>query len=139
VFHVKFTLACQNDLLTGANLIATVNVVSEKEGKKEVISVPVTHGDKPGSYQVSWKLEKSQIVSGTYVVDFYREVDVMRKKEGDSNEPFFSTIFNHEKKSDDGVFPTEFIVLMLLVTSYGYLSWNKMNIEDMRTSGKRKK
>jgi hypothetical protein len=133
VFHVKFALTCENDLLTGANLIAIVHSETEKEGKKEVITVPVTHGDKPGSYQVSWKLEKSQTLSGKYIVDFLREVDMQRKREGETSDPFFSIPFEHEKRTDDGtVFPTEFIVLVLLTVSYGYLSWNKMNIEETR-------
>jgi len=132
VFHIKFTLACQNDLLTGANLIATINELTD-EKRKEVITVPVTQGDKPGSYQVSWLLEKSKTFTGTYIVDFAREVDVYRKREGDISDPFFSINFDHEKSSDDGsVFPTEFIVLVLLAFSYGYLSWNKMNIEETR-------
>jgi len=101
--------------------------------RKEVITVPVTQGDKPGSYQVSWLLEKSKTFTGTYIVDFAREVDVYRKREGDISDPFFSINFDHEKSSDDGsVFPTEFIVLVLLAFSYGYLSWNKMNIEETR-------
>jgi len=137
VFHIKFTLSCENDLLTGANLIASVHSLNdteaEKDGKKEVITVPVTHGDKPGTYQVSWKLEKSQTITGKYVVDFLREVDVQRKREGETSDPFFSITFEHEKRTDDGtVFPTEFIVLVVLAVSYGYLSWNKMNIEETR-------
>jgi len=133
IFHITFSLSCQSDPLTGANLIATVNSQTEKDGKQEVITVPVTQGDKPGTYQVSWKLEKKATITGSYIVDFSREVDVYRKKEGEISEPFFTIKFEHERSSDDGgVFPTEFIVLVILAVSYGYLSWNKMNIEDTR-------
>jgi len=132
VFRVKFTLACQGDLLTGANLIAFISV-KENDKETELLSLPVTYGDKPGSYQVSWKLEKKNTVTGTYIVNFYREVDVNRRKEGISSDPFFTISIEHEKKADEGgVFPTEFIVLLLFVASYGYLSWIKMEIEDTR-------
>jgi len=82
------------------------------------------------------ELERSKTITGTYIIDFYREVDINRRKESD---PFFSINVPHERSNDDnGVFPTEFIVLMILAFSTGYLSWNKMNIEDPNYN-KRKK
>jgi len=136
IFHVKFTLACQGELLNGANLIAFVSA-RENDKVTEQLTLPVTYGDKPGSYQVSWKMEKKNTITGTYIVDFYREVDVNNRKEGISSDPFFTIRKEHEKKADEGgVFPTEFIVLLIFVVSYGYLSWIKMEIEFTRKKSK---
>jgi hypothetical protein len=111
-FHIQFTLACQKVKLTGANLFATISkkTTSEKGAIiSELVSVPVTYGSTPGSYQVSWKLENTQTHTGTYTVDFYREVDVTKKSKEGTSKPFFTIDVEHEKKLEDGgMFPTEF-------------------------------
>jgi len=138
VFFIQFSLSCNKQLLQGANLISTINFKDQSTGENTLLfSVPVAHGSQPGNYQVSWKLENTKVQSGTYVVNFYREVDINRIKGDEKSVPFFSIDLVHEKKeSEGGVFPSEFFVLVLFFGGYGYMMWTKMDLEGTRKKQK---
>jgi len=131
VFFSQFSLTSNGRKLQGANLIATVNFKDLSTGaKSSLFTVPVAHGFEAGTYQVSWKLENSKVQTGTYVIDFYREVDMTRIKADEKSDEFFSIEIEHEKKeTDGGVFPTEFFVLAIFFSGYGYMMWTKMSLE----------
>jgi hypothetical protein len=147
-FVVEVALSCAGKQLNGADLKATVKRPS-KDGVVRVASLPVTYSAENGVYQVSWILKNDQAVSAAYTVDFYRQVDrrhvyqqnpTSTEEEVESKvQPLFSIALAHTQQTKN-VLPikTEFLVLSILVVSFFYTSFKKMDIEGLRKIKKKK-
>eukprot|EP01129_Flabellula_baltica_P013646 TRINITY_DN637_c0_g1_i1.p1 TRINITY_DN637_c0_g1~~TRINITY_DN637_c0_g1_i1.p1 ORF type:complete len:155 (+),score=39.10 TRINITY_DN637_c0_g1_i1:66-530(+) len=116
VFSVE--LLSDDEKLVGANLVGVVT-----KDKQQLLVAPVSTGPQ-GAYELSWVLDNKVAESGAYDVEIYIQ-------EGENRENVFTTTLYHEKKIQErGIIPTQFLVLLMLIGSFGYMSWKKMIIES---------
>lgn len=142
VFFVEAILSCAGKELNGAHLQASVTRVGADGKTVRVATLPVSFAGRQGMYQVSWTLKSDQAVSGEYTVNFYRDVDLEGKSSDAESKvsPLFSVPFTHTQRAVNVLpFKTEFLVLSLLVVSFFWTSFKKMDIEGLRKAGKKNK
>eukprot|EP01130_Rhizamoeba_saxonica_P001264 TRINITY_DN11146_c0_g1_i1.p1 TRINITY_DN11146_c0_g1~~TRINITY_DN11146_c0_g1_i1.p1 ORF type:complete len:920 (+),score=250.49 TRINITY_DN11146_c0_g1_i1:63-2822(+) len=126
IFFVDFELSCQGVKLDGANIVAIVKKADEAD---MTLSAPVAHGPTHGAYSVSWTLNKPE--AGDYVVELYRQVDLLGEKE--TSDVFHSLTINYQPSVEKSLpIRTEFFVIVVLVGAFGFLSYKKIEIEGTR-------
>jgi len=147
-FVAEVALTCAGKQLNGADLKATVKRPG-KDGVIRVASLPVTYSAENGLYQVSWTIKNDVAVTSTYSVEFYRQVDrrhVYQQYPNLTEEeiearvtPLFTVQLSHTQQTKSSLpIKTEFIVLTILVVSFFWTSFRKMDIEGLRKTGKKK-
>jgi hypothetical protein len=119
-FVAQFELSCEGKLLKGAALRGVVKYANEDE---EVLSGPVARDDDVGIYAVSFTGSDLTVKAGKYVVDIYREAD-------QSSKPLASVSVDVETGASAFLpFRTETLVMMVIVSSFFYFSFKKLQIE----------
>jgi len=148
IFIVEFEMSCQSKSLYDARLGATVSHATGDRitDRVKIVSLPVTQGRERGRYQLSWIQPTNVVKTGSYVVDFYREVDRRRTAESSQGEvesllqPLFTIKFNHAG-SPGSYLPVrmDMAVFILFLFSFFWLVFKRMDIEGTRKSTKKKK
>jgi len=149
VFLVEAQLSCAGKDLNGADLRAVVRATGTDGKTHRVTSLPVTSPGENGQYQVSWVQRNSVVITGSYSVAFYRQVDrrhvlqqfakATDEEVEEKMQPLFTVSLSHIKPTTNVLpFKTEFLVLALLVVSFFWTSFRKMDIEGLRKSKKKK-
>lgn len=146
IFIVEFEMSCQSKRLNEARLGATVNRVTgdRPTDRVKIVSLPVTQGSEGGRYQLSWIQPTDDVKAGSYVVDFYREVDRRRTAEtyqGDLEsllQPLFTIQFNHVGSGSYVPVRMDMAVFILFLFSFFWLVFRRMDIEGTRKSSKKK-
>jgi len=149
IFFAEVALSCSGKELNGADLRATVKRTGSDGKRVRVATLPVTYSGEGGLYQASWILRNTDVVSGVYTVDFYRQVDrklffqqypTASEEDFESKvTPLFDVAVSHTKQTTNILpFKTEFLVLSIFVVSFFWTSFKKMDIEGLRKSKKKK-
>jgi len=118
-FFVEFELSCQKKSLRGAHLTAVVN----KDG--DSFDVPVAIGSH-GRYQLSWTQRSKNVLAGDYQINIYRQVD----KRNAEALPFKTITHTHVPPATSPLpVRTEFVILLLLIGSFVWVTFKKMEIQ----------
>jgi len=123
-YLVEFELSCQQKKLKGAQLHAVVNYPGSNHNE----DVPVAVGAH-GHYQVSWSLKNKDALPGEYKINVFRQVD----KKRNIQEPFLSISHKHVPPAASPLpVRTEFVILVIFVVSFVFVSLKKMEIQGTR-------
>jgi len=124
-FFVEFELACNQKILKGADLFASIKFPKTEE----TLQIPVGVGSQ-GQYQVSWVLKNKRAPGGEYKIDIFRQVDTKRNA---TVEPFVRISHTHSPPEGQP-FPirTEVLVFLIFLGSFIWASYKKTEISALK-------